>query len=109
MNAFSELLIATRNEGKLIEVREMLSELPLRFLSLRDFPGTITVYETATSFAESASLKAGGYALQTGAFTISLTDNPSWSGLQTASDAAGRPQGPHRHRRLYQLRLPRLL
>ena len=86
MNAFSELLIATRNEGKLIEVREMLAELPLRFLSLRDFPGIITVDETATSFAGNASLKARGYALQTGAFT--LADD---SGLEV--DALGGEPG----------------
>jgi len=86
VNGFSELLIATRNEGKLIEVREMLSELPLRFLSLQDFPGTITVDETTTSFAENASLKAGGYALQTGAFT--LADD---SGLEV--DALGGEPG----------------
>lgn len=86
MNGFSELLIATRNEGKLIEVREMLSELPLQFLSLRDFPDTVTVDETATSFAENASLKARGYALQTGAFT--LADD---SGLEV--DALGREPG----------------
>jgi len=86
VNGFSELLIATRNEGKLIEVREMLSELPLRFLSLRDFPDTITVDETATSFAENASLKARGYALQTGALT--LADD---SGLEV--DALGGEPG----------------
>jgi len=86
VNGFSELLIATRNEGKLIEVREMLSELPLQFLSLRDFPDTVTVDETATSFAENASLKARGYALQTGAFT--LADD---SGLEV--DALGREPG----------------
>ena len=86
MNGFSELLIATRNEGKLIEVREMLSELPLQFLSLRDFPDTVTVDETATSFAENASLKARGYALQTGAFT--LADD---SGLEV--DALGGEPG----------------
>jgi len=86
VNGFSELLIATRNEGKLIEVREMLSELPLQFLSLRDFPDTVTVDETATSFAENASLKARGYALQTGAFT--LADD---SGLEV--DALGGEPG----------------
>jgi XTP/dITP diphosphohydrolase len=66
-----ELLIATRNAGKVIEVREILSDLPLLMRSLLDFPGTAEVAETGETFAENASIKASAYALQTGVWALS--------------------------------------
>lgn len=66
-----ELVIATRNPGKLIEVRELLSDLPLGLKSLLDFPETTEVEETGATFADNASIKATAYALQTGAWALS--------------------------------------
>lgn len=66
-----ELVIATRNPGKLIEVRELLSDLPLALKSLPDFPQTTEVEETGATFADNASIKATAYALQTGAWALS--------------------------------------
>lgn len=66
-----ELVIATRNPGKLIEVRELLSDLPLALKSLLDFPQTTAVEETGATFADNASIKATAYALQTGAWALS--------------------------------------
>lgn len=66
-----ELLIATRNAGKLVEVRELLLDLPVSLKSLLDFPHTGEVEETGATFAENASIKATAYALQTGAWTLS--------------------------------------
>lgn len=66
----SELLIATRNTGKLDEVRSLLQGLPLRLRSLSEFPKTIEVEETGATFAENAILKARDYALQTGRWTL---------------------------------------
>lgn len=66
-----ELLIATRNPGKLIEVQELLSDLPAALVSLADFPQTAEVAETGATFAENAAIKASAYALQTGAWTLS--------------------------------------
>jgi XTP/dITP diphosphohydrolase len=66
-----ELLIATRNPGKLIEVREILSDLPVTLKSLTDFPHTTGVEETGATFADNASIKATAYARQTGAWTLS--------------------------------------
>lgn len=67
----AELLLATRNPGKLIEVREFLSDLPFDLRSLTDFPHTTEVEETGATFADNASIKATAYALQTGAWTLS--------------------------------------
>lgn len=66
-----ELLIATRNRGKLIEVRELLSDLSLDLRSLLDFPPTTEVEETGATFADNASIKASAYALHTGSWTLS--------------------------------------
>lgn len=70
-SAPKELLIATRNRGKLLEVWQLLSDLPLTLSSLRDFPAATEVEETGTTFADNASIKASAYALQTGAWTLS--------------------------------------
>lgn len=66
-----ELVIATRNPGKVIEVRELISDLPLRLRSLFDFPLATEVEETGATFAENAALKASAYAVQTGGWTLS--------------------------------------
>jgi XTP/dITP diphosphohydrolase len=80
------LLLATQNEGKLKELRSLLADLPLDLFSLADFPKVEVVPETGESFTENASLKAVGYALQTGLLT--LADD---SGLEV--DALGGAPG----------------
>ena len=64
------LVIATRNEGKLVEVRDQLADLPLRLLSLQDFPNITTIEESGSTFAENAKLKATGYSIQTSLLTL---------------------------------------
>jgi XTP/dITP diphosphohydrolase len=65
-----ELLIATGNAGKVIEVRPHLSGLPLVVRSLAEFPEVTEVDETGSTFAENAALKARGYATQTRLWTL---------------------------------------
>jgi len=64
------LVIATRNQGKLLELRTIIRELPLLILDLHSFPLVQTVLETGTTFVENASLKASGYAVQIGEMTV---------------------------------------
>jgi XTP/dITP diphosphohydrolase len=71
------LLLATQNKGKLKELRQLLADLPLDLYSLSDFPAMEVVPETGLSFSENASLKAVGYARQTG--MLALADD---SGLE---------------------------
>jgi len=80
------LVIATRNRGKLLELRAMIRDLPLVLLDLHSFPSIQTIPETGTTFAENASLKAAGYAVQIG--EITLADD---SGLEV--DALGGAPG----------------
>jgi len=74
------LLIATRNQGKLQEIRDLLEELPLELCDLNSFPAIASVAETGSTFAENASLKAMGYAAK--AVVMTLADD---SGLEVAA------------------------
>lgn len=76
----SELLVATYNPGKIIELASLLDALPLRLRSLSEFSSIQAVEETSTTFAGNAALKATGYARQTGLWT--LADD---SGLEVAA------------------------
>ncbi len=66
----SELLIATRNAGKVREIKLHLAGLPLRLRSLREYADIADVDETGRTFAENAALKARSYAAQTGLTTL---------------------------------------
>lgn len=87
MNSQHSLLIATGNKGKLQELRQLLTDLPLVLLGLGDFPAIHHhVAETGATFVENASLKASGYARQ--AKVLTLADD---SGLEV--DALGGAPG----------------
>jgi XTP/dITP diphosphohydrolase len=57
-----KLLIATRNPGKLDEVKRFLSDLPIELVGLADIGVIEKVEETGKSFEENAILKARFYA-----------------------------------------------
>ena len=81
-----ELLIATHNGGKIRELCELLSNLPLRLRRLSEFPQIPEVEETGQTFAANAELKARLYSRQTNLWT--LADD---SGLEV--DALGGAPG----------------
>jgi XTP/dITP diphosphohydrolase len=64
------LLIATSNFGKLREVQFVLRDLPLTFLTLRDFPNVPEAVEDGETFEENAKRKASHYAGHTGCWTL---------------------------------------
>ncbi|HVS80604.1 MAG TPA: RdgB/HAM1 family non-canonical purine NTP pyrophosphatase [Pyrinomonadaceae bacterium] len=86
VNAPRHLLLATSSEGKRGELRQLLSDLPMSLFDLRDFPAVERIAETGNTFVENASLKAIGYATQTG--LVTLADD---SGLEV--DALGGAPG----------------
>ena len=65
-----EVVIATRNPGKLREIQAILSPFSLRILSLMDFPSIPEVLEDGATFAENAAKKAKIIAHQTGRLSI---------------------------------------
>lgn len=65
-----KLLIATTNPGKLFEIKQFLSDLPLTLVSLTDLVITESPEETGKTFEENAILKAKFYAQKSGLPTI---------------------------------------
>ena len=86
MSRGTPLLLATRNTGKLRELEQMLSGLPLVVSNLADFRDIVGIEETGNTFVENAALKAAGYATQ--ARLLTLADD---SGLEI--DALGGAPG----------------
>ncbi|HOG23147.1 MAG TPA: RdgB/HAM1 family non-canonical purine NTP pyrophosphatase [Candidatus Omnitrophota bacterium] len=64
------LLVATGNQKKLGEFRELFRDFPIQLLSLKDFPGIREVEETGLTFEENARIKALGYASASGCLTL---------------------------------------
>jgi XTP/dITP diphosphohydrolase len=65
-----KIVIATTNQNKLRELKELLRGLPVEVLSLRDFPECPAVVEDGKSFAENALKKARAVCTHTGLVTI---------------------------------------
>ncbi|MDI9570252.1 MAG: XTP/dITP diphosphatase [Pseudomonadota bacterium] len=61
-----QLVIASRNQGKVEEIRAMLAGLPLEIFSLSDYPEAPAIVEDGDSFLANALKKARGLAAYTG-------------------------------------------
>lgn len=79
------LLVATHNQGKVVELAELLADLDVTLVGLDDIGITRDVAETGATFRENAVLKAEAYAQESGLLT--LADD---SGLEVDA-LAGRP------------------
>jgi XTP/dITP diphosphohydrolase len=79
------LLVATHNQGKVVELAELLADLEVALVGLDDLGVTLEVAETGETFRENAVLKAETYAREAGLLT--LADD---SGLEVDA-LAGRP------------------
>lgn len=65
-----DLLIATRNPGKLREIRELLKGAPFHVIGLDSFPDALEVVEDADTFAGNAEKKAVEMAKFSGCLTL---------------------------------------
>ena len=65
-----DLIIATRNKHKVIEIKGIWSDLGFRFLSLDDLPQKIEIRETGLTFSENAIKKAFQVANHINAFVL---------------------------------------
>jgi XTP/dITP diphosphohydrolase len=59
-------IVATRNRGKLLEIRKILEEVHCRIYSLADFPGLPEIEEDGVTFEQNAVKKASAIAKITG-------------------------------------------
>ncbi len=53
-----KILIATKNKGKLNDIKEIFKDLDIEILSFNDFDNFPEVEETGKTFEENAKLKA---------------------------------------------------
>lgn len=60
-----ELLVATRNKGKLREIRALLSDMDFQVTSLDDYPDCPEIVEDGRTFAQNAIIKAATIAMVT--------------------------------------------
>ena len=65
-----ELIVASRNKGKVGEIKELLAGLPLKVSSLLDYPHIPDVVEDGTTYTENALKKAVAIARATGKMTM---------------------------------------
>jgi XTP/dITP diphosphohydrolase len=65
-----ELLIATKNKGKMREIRELLKDFKLKITSLEDYPDMPVIEEDGKTFAQNALKKAVTIAMYTGKLTL---------------------------------------
>jgi XTP/dITP diphosphohydrolase len=77
-----ELIVATRNKGKIREIREALKGLGLRVYSLSDFPDVPEIEEDGKSFAENALKKARFYSKYFGKLTLADDSGLEVDGLK---------------------------
>ena len=64
------LVLASRNKGKLQELRELLAGLPVEVTGLEAYPEAPEVVEDGATFAANALLKAKAIAAHTGELTL---------------------------------------
>ncbi len=64
------VVLATRNLHKVQEIRALLEELPIRFLSLEDFPDFPEIIENGSTCQENAIKKAKETAVATGRWAL---------------------------------------
>ncbi len=65
-----ELLIATKNQGKLREIRELLKDFDLKITSLADYPDCPEIVEDGKTFRQNAVKKAVVISKHTGKLTL---------------------------------------
>ena len=65
-----KLLLATNNQGKLIELRSLLSGLDLKLVTPADLGLNLQIKETGESYRENAIMKATGFAKATNLWSL---------------------------------------
>ncbi|MCD4781541.1 MAG: XTP/dITP diphosphatase [Candidatus Omnitrophica bacterium] len=66
----NELVVATTNQGKLREIKDLLSDFNLKITSLSDYPQIPPIEETGQTFADNAEIKALTVSHFTGKLTM---------------------------------------
>ena len=67
-----KIIFATANEGKLREIREILKELGMPVLPMKDAGVTVDINESGTTFEENALIKAKAVWAKTGGIVLAV-------------------------------------
>lgn len=78
------LTLATRNPGKIREMKELLKGMPVEIKSTADFPGIGPIEETGVTFEENALLKAQAVHAVTGGLVLADDSGLECDDLQGA-------------------------
>lgn len=70
MNDFTKLVIATENQGKIKEIKELIKDFAIEILSLKDIGFQGTIVEDGDTFEENALKKARTIAQDCGKMTL---------------------------------------
>ena len=65
-----EIVLATRNRGKVREIKNLLGDMDVDIKSLHDFPDMVPIEETGKDYRENAKIKAETVASLTGKIAI---------------------------------------
>lgn len=91
-----QLLIATTNPGKIVEMRTLLSDLPVTCVALADVGlGNMDVEETGDTFIANALLKAHAYSKASGLPTLADDSGISVDALDGAPGVYSARYGPN--------------
>ncbi len=85
-----QLLICTNNPGKLIEIKDVLKDLPFEIVSLKDLKIDFEVDETGVTYEENAILKAKTYGEMSQLLTLGDDAGIELSGLNGAPGVQSR-------------------
>ena len=66
----TEFILATGNQGKIVELKKLLADLPVRVVSVKEKNLSLDVEENGSSFLENAVIKAGAIHAHTGGFVM---------------------------------------
>ena len=106
-----EIVLATRNEGKIKEIKRIVGQLPISILTIDDFPGCPEVVEEGVTFQENAIKKAMAVAQYTGKPSLAddsglevyaLNNAPGIFSSRYAGEGAD--DGKNREKLLYEMR-----
>lgn len=70
---FTQILVATSNKGKFVEISKLLQSVNIKPISITDFKDLIEPEEDGSSFSENSLIKAKYYAKKTG--LVALADD----------------------------------
>jgi XTP/dITP diphosphohydrolase len=65
-----EIIVATKNKGKLVEIKDLLKDLPVKVSSLEDYPEIPEIAEDKETFLENSRKKAAVVAEATGKWSL---------------------------------------